>query len=161
MGYYLADKIYPEWATFVKTVNASQSDASQSAEDKLFSQRQESVRKDVEKAFGVLQARFDIVCRPARLWKQADVINIMQACVILHNMIVEDEKEAVIDVLDLNDNPSAMIVMPPEVRTNDNPDPSYAEALRRNLAIKARPTHRQLKKDLIEHIWQRYGNKEK
>jgi hypothetical protein len=52
-------------------------------------------------------------------------------------------------------------VIPPEVRTNDNPDPSYAEALRRNLAIKARPTHKQLKKDLIEHIWQRYGNKEK
>jgi HD superfamily phosphohydrolase YqeK len=99
MGYYLADKIYPEWAAFVKTVNAPQS-----AEDKLFSQRQESVRKDVEKAFGVLQARFDIVRRPARLWKQADVINIMQACVILHNMIVEDEKDAVTDVLDLNDN---------------------------------------------------------
>jgi hypothetical protein len=156
MGYYLADKIYPEWAAFVKTVNAPQS-----VEDKLFSQRQESVRKDVEKAFGVLQARFDIVRRPARLWKQADVINIMQACVILHNMIVEDEKEAVTDVLDLNDNPSATIVIPPEVRTNDNPDPSYAEALRRNLAIKARPTHRQLKTDLIEHIWQHYGNKEK
>jgi hypothetical protein len=85
----------------------------------------------------------------------------MQACVILHNMIVEDEKEADTDVLDSNDNPSATIAIPPEVRTNDNRDPSYAEALRRNLAIKARPTHRQLKKDLIEHIWQRYGNKEK
>jgi hypothetical protein len=59
MGYYLADKIYPEWATFVKTVNAPQS-----AEDKLFSQRQETVRKDVEKAFGVLQTRFDLVRRP-------------------------------------------------------------------------------------------------
>ncbi|EEE54595.1 hypothetical protein OsJ_01811 [Oryza sativa Japonica Group] len=51
-------------------------------------------------------------------------------------------------------------VIPPEVRTNDDPNPSFAEALRRNSAIKARPTHRQLKKDLIEHIWQRYGNKE-
>jgi hypothetical protein len=126
----------------------------------LFSQRQESVRKDVEKAFGVLQACFDIVRRPARLWKQVDIINIMQACVILHNMIVEDEKEAVTYVLDLNENPSATIVIPPEVRANDNPDPSYAKALRRNLAIKARPPDRQLKKDLIDHIWQRYGNKE-
>jgi hypothetical protein len=75
-------------------------------------------------------------------------------------MIVEDEKEGIMDVLDLNENPSATIVIPPEVRTNENPDPSYAEALRKNLAIKARPTHRQLKKDLIAHIWQRYGNKE-
>jgi hypothetical protein len=32
--------------------------------------------------------------------------------------------------------------------------------LRRNSAIKAYPTHRKLKKNLIEHIWQRYGNKE-
>ena len=68
--------------------------------------------------------------------------------------------DSVRDVLDLNENPSATIVIPPEVRTNDDPNPSFAEALRRNSAIKARPTHRQLKKDLIEHIWQRYGNKE-
>ena len=59
----------------------------------------------------------------------------------------------------LNENPSATIVLPPEVRTSDNPNPCFAEVLHRNSAIKARPTHRKLKKDLIEHIWQRYGNK--
>ncbi|CAN6338303.1 unnamed protein product [Urochloa humidicola] len=154
MGYYLADRIYPEWAVFVKTVSAPQS-----VEDKLFALKQEGARKDVECAFSVLQSRFDIVRRPSRLWKQADVINIMQACVILHNMIVKDEKEAIRDVLDLNESPSATIVLPPEVCTNDNPNPNFAEVLRRNSAIKARPTHRQLKKDLIKHIWQRYGRK--
>ncbi|CAO2204234.1 unnamed protein product [Urochloa humidicola] len=154
MGYYLADGIYPEWAVFVKTVHAPQT-----VEDKLYALKQEGAKKDVECAFGVLQSRFDIVRRPSRLWKQGDVINVMQACVILHNMIVEDEKEAIRDVLDLNYNPSATIVLPPEVRTNANPN--FAEALRRNSAIKARLTHRKLKKDLIEHIWQRYGNKEK
>jgi hypothetical protein len=117
MGYYLADRIYPEWAVFVKTVTAPQL-----AEDKLFALKQEGARKDVECAFGVLQSRFDIIRRPARLWKQGDVINIMQACVILHNMIVEDEKEAIRDVLDLNYNPSATIVLPPEVQRSDNPD---------------------------------------
>jgi len=154
MGYYLADRIYPEWAVFVKTVTAPQSE-----EDKLFALMQEGARKDVERTFGVLQSRFDIVRRPARLWKQGDVINIMQVVVILHNMIVEDEKESIREVLDLNENPSATIVLPPEVRTSDNPNPCFAEVLRRNSAIKARPTHRKLKKDLIEHIWQRYGNK--
>ncbi|TVU13235.1 hypothetical protein EJB05_40770, partial [Eragrostis curvula] len=156
MGYYLADRIYPEWAVFVKTVSNPQS-----VEDKLYSSKQVGARKDVECVFGVLQARFDIVRRPTRLWKQADVINIMQACVILHNMIVEDEKESIRDVLDLNYKPSATIVIPPEVHTNENPNPIFAEALRRNSAIKAQPTHRKLKTDLIEHIWQRYGNKEK
>jgi hypothetical protein len=73
-------------------------------------------------------------------------------------MIVEDEKEAGTNVSDLNENPSAKIVIPPKVSTNDNIDPSYAEVLRRNFAIKARQTH---KRDLIDHIWQRYGNKEK
>jgi len=40
----------------------------------------------------VLQSRFDIVNHPAWFWKPSDVVNIMQACIILHNMIVEDEK---------------------------------------------------------------------
>ena len=83
----------------------------------------------------------------------------MQACVIFPNMIVEDENDSIREVLDLNENPSATIVLPPEVRTSDNPNSTFAEVLRRNSTIKARPTHRKFKEDLIEHIWQRYGNK--
>ena len=64
MGYYLADKIYPKWAVFVKTISAPQTD-----EDKLFALMQEGAKKDVECAFGVLQSRFYIVRRPSRLWK--------------------------------------------------------------------------------------------
>ncbi|XP_066385521.1 uncharacterized protein [Miscanthus floridulus] len=132
MGYYLADKIYPEWAVFVKTISAPQTD-----EDKLFALMQEGARKDVECAFGVLQSRFDIVRRPSRLWKQGDVINIMQAYAILHNMIVEDEKELVRVSLDLNENASATIVLPSEVHTSDNSNPCFTEVLRRNSAIQA------------------------
>ena len=102
----------------MKTISAPQTD-----EDKLFALKQEGARKDVECAFGVLQSRFDIVRRPSRLWKQGDVINIMQACVILHNMIVEDEKELVRVSLDLSVNPSAIIVLSPKVRTSDSRQP--------------------------------------
>ncbi|XP_074277043.1 uncharacterized protein LOC141600698 [Silene latifolia] len=41
MGYYLADGIYPGWATFVKTISAPQIQ-----KHKLFATRQESCRKD-------------------------------------------------------------------------------------------------------------------
>ncbi|XP_074352013.1 uncharacterized protein LOC141691173 [Apium graveolens] len=56
MGYYLADGIYPPYSTFVKTVSAPQGN-----KRKHFAQMQESARKDVERAFGVLQARFAVV----------------------------------------------------------------------------------------------------
>ncbi|XP_020148119.2 uncharacterized protein [Aegilops tauschii subsp. strangulata] len=46
-GYYLADGIYPQWSTFVKTISNSQ----------------------------------------GKLWE------VMTACVIMHNMIVEDERD--------------------------------------------------------------------
>ena len=59
--HYLADGIYPEWAVFVKTIPLPQTDI-----DKLFARHQEGARKDVERAFGVLQSRFSIVRRPAR-----------------------------------------------------------------------------------------------
>jgi hypothetical protein len=111
-----------------------------------------SVRKDVECAFGVLQSRFNIVRRPARLWKRKDVVNIMQACVILHNMIVEDEKEMAIIPLDLNENPGASMSLPPEVSNQVNS--CFADVLQRNAEIRNHSKHIELKNDLVEHIWQ-------
>jgi hypothetical protein len=54
---------------------------------------QAAVRKDVERAFGVLQARFAIVRGPAHFWDKNTLREIMNACIIMHNMIVEDERD--------------------------------------------------------------------
>ncbi|CAL8112514.1 unnamed protein product [Prunus armeniaca] len=61
MGYYLADGIYPKWATLVQSIRHPENVA-----EEYFSTKQEVYRKDVERAFGILQARFAIVRQPAR-----------------------------------------------------------------------------------------------
>ncbi|BAC57632.1 ribosomal protein-like [Oryza sativa Japonica Group] len=147
-GYYLADGIYPDWASFMKSISLPQTE-----KHKLFAERQEGARKDVEQAFGVLQARFNIVRCPVKKWKRKSVGKIMLACVILPNMIVEDEREDAICDIDLNRIPRTSIVLPPEVTSGDNP--CFTDVLRRKSAIRACSVHTQLITDLIEHIWRR------
>uniref|UniRef100_A0A0D3BLG2 DDE Tnp4 domain-containing protein n=1 Tax=Brassica oleracea var. oleracea TaxID=109376 RepID=A0A0D3BLG2_BRAOL len=53
----------------------------------------EGYQKDIERAFGVLQARFKIIREPARMWEISDLAIIMRSCIILHNMIVENERD--------------------------------------------------------------------
>jgi len=86
MGYYLADEIYLNWSTFVKIIPRPLG-----AKRKYFASKQESARKDVERAFGVLQSCFAIVRGPVRYWDEETLANIMKACIIMHNMIIEDE----------------------------------------------------------------------
>jgi len=50
---------------------------------------QEGCRKDVERAFGVLQAKWHILVRPSRFWKKSAMREIFLCCVVLHNMMVE------------------------------------------------------------------------
>jgi len=89
MAYYLSDGIYPSYPAFVKSIRLPQSEP-----DKLFEKVQEGCRKDIELAFGVLQARFKIIPEPTRLWDIVDLGIIMRSCIILPNMIVEDERDS-------------------------------------------------------------------
>ncbi|GJT82889.1 ALP1-like protein [Tanacetum coccineum] len=85
--YYLADGIYPQWVTFVKSFTVAND-----AKHSYFKKRQESARKDVERAFGVLQGRWGIIQQPARQYHVNNIRRIMYSCIILHNMILEDQK---------------------------------------------------------------------
>jgi hypothetical protein len=53
---------------------------------------QAAARKDVERAFGVLQARWEIVKNPCRQYDLHTITNIMICCIILYNMIIDDEQ---------------------------------------------------------------------
>nr|KAJ0214982.1 hypothetical protein LSAT_V11C300148690 [Lactuca sativa] len=89
-GYYLGDGIYPEYATFFKSFSFPADEKRQ-----LFKLAQESVRKDVERAFGVLKQKRHIIKHPARSWDRAKLTKVLTACVILHNMIIEEEGRAI------------------------------------------------------------------
>ena len=51
----------------------------------------------MERAFEILQAQFAIVRGPARFWDQEILWYIMTACVIMHNMIIENERGQALD----------------------------------------------------------------
>jgi len=52
MGYYLTDGIYPKYATLIQSISEPRG-----PKHKHFAKMQEAYRKDVERAFGVLQAQ--------------------------------------------------------------------------------------------------------
>jgi Plant transposon protein len=83
--YVLADGIYPPWRVLIQTISKA---ARASPADHAFSNLQEAIRKDIERAFGVLQSRFSWTKTTCGLWKEDDIGNAFKTCVILHNMTI-------------------------------------------------------------------------
>ena len=73
--------------------------------------------------------------------------DVVLACIILHNMIVEDEKERDIleENLDLNVPPSSSTVQKLEFSLNQNVP--LERALQKDTSIRDRSAHRRLKND--------------
>jgi Plant transposon protein len=80
----LVDGIYPGIARFVKTISFPVG-----ATAKLFAEWQEATRKDVERAFGVLTRKFQILAKPIEYWDLEDIKRIIAGCILMHNMMVE------------------------------------------------------------------------
>ncbi|XP_073307089.1 uncharacterized protein [Primulina huaijiensis] len=149
MGYYLADGIYPKWATLVQTIHNPQG-----PKKKYFVARQKSCRKDVERAFGVLQPKWTIITGPARVWSKQVLHDIMTTCIIMHNMIIEDERELNVPVTDYRE---ALI---PDVEMARDEHARFQEFLARHRKIKDKSAHYALRDALIDHLWEEYSNSE-
>ena len=149
MGYYLTDGIYPEWVTLVKSIK-EKNGVPLTRKEAHFTKAQEAARKDIERAFGVLQARFAIVHGPARFWDKKTLMNIMKCCVILHNMILEDERG--LNLPCFYDNVGT--------RVQPERNPSRIRAfLQAHREIEDATTHGRLRDDLIEHHLQLDGRR--
>ena len=81
----LVDGIYPRYSRFVKGIPMPLT-----AQEIAFTEWQESSRKDIERAFGVLQCRFQVMARPFHAISLVKMSNTVSACLIMHNMSVSD-----------------------------------------------------------------------
>ena len=150
--YYLTDGIYPRWRIFVQSYNDPST-----AKEKFFSARQESVRKSVERVFGVLFQRFGILRAPSRLWRKEDMRYVISACVIIHNMIVEHRKHGYAYSTSWGGAISDQI--PTELRRVSGANGRRAQVAHWRSIEQVEDSSQffELRKSLVDHIWEMKG----
>jgi hypothetical protein len=118
----------------------------QQEKHRFFSMKQASMRKDVECAFGLLKKRFSILAIPDRSYSQRTLDLIMRACIILHNMIIDDERD---DNYDENYHTVTSVVAQPV--TYEAPA-SLTTIFQREAHLISGLIFLNLQSDLIEHV---------
>lgn len=83
--YFLVDGIYPRYSRLLKAVKHPFFE-----DEKKFSEWQEGARKDIERAFGVLQCRWKCMCSPFYYMDQQCIYQMVTSCLIFHNMCVQE-----------------------------------------------------------------------
>jgi hypothetical protein len=83
--YILVAGIYPKYSRFVKGMKELII-----KKERIMTSWQEGARKDIERAFGILQSKFQWIARPIHLLSLSDISNRVAACLILHNILVSD-----------------------------------------------------------------------
>ncbi|CAL2270818.1 unnamed protein product [Prunus armeniaca] len=143
-GYYLADGIYPRWTTF-------------------------GYRKDVERCFGILQARWAIIRGAACMFDEEVLRSIMMTCIIRHNMIVEDEYDYEAEEVYEPDPMNTALTRIYEKPIGPNGAPVEHEPLVRDglfmnrminryTEMQSSYIHERHQVDLMEHLWAVKGN---
>lgn len=84
--YYLMDGIYQKFSTFIQSITYPTT-----SKEKLFAQRPEAARKDVECTYQMLQIKWSITQGFVRYWNKHDLCRIMKMYILLYYMIIKDE----------------------------------------------------------------------
>ncbi|XP_008219705.1 PREDICTED: uncharacterized protein LOC103319891 [Prunus mume] len=127
--------------------------------------------KDVERCFDILQARWLIVRGAARMFDEEIIRNIMMTCIILHNMIVEDEYDydagEVYERDPMNtaltriyERPMGLSGEPFEPEPLVRDDRFMTRMIDRYTEMQSSYIHERRKLDLMEHLWAVSGNED-
>jgi hypothetical protein len=146
MWYYLVDGIYPPWATLISGIPQAQS-----TKQKYFTIKQSEYRKDVERAFGVLHAKYAIMKGPTMQWSVEDFKYFVDCVIIWYNMgIVYESGMEELRIEDYDD------ATRPSLDPNWNV-PNVQQLIDRHRQIQSRVGNEQLKADLacLEPVWRK------
>lgn len=141
-GYYLTDGIYPDWPTLVSSISHCADERTA-----LFAARQESCRKDIERAFGRLKNTWHILAGRTEIWSVTKMQSVMTTCMIIHNMTIRDQLHA---------SHTACLQAASQARQSPRHGSrvySVAEIASHMRSVRDEALHNQLKHALIEHIW--------
>ena len=83
--YILIDGIYPHLSCFVHCIKQAIQE-----KDKVYIAWQEGAIKDNERAFGMMQSKWQFLARPMHQLSLQQIGCCMQSCMILHNMCVSN-----------------------------------------------------------------------
>jgi hypothetical protein len=111
---------------------------------------QESCRKDIERAFGVLQARWAVLRGPAYGWDRNRLTEIITACIIMHNMIVKDKGQFAANT-DFGDTTSG-------IESSQLIQEGRSEWVINHFDLRQQQRSLTLQNDLVEHLWARRGS---
>jgi hypothetical protein len=85
----LVDDIYLAYSIFINSINHDP----QNKKEKYFATCQEPCHKDIKRAFSVLKQQFQILQSPIKSWYWEDIMDIMDVCILVHNMIIENHRQ--------------------------------------------------------------------
>ena len=159
LAYFLADGIYPDYPYVMKTIPEPVN-----MKQKLFARVQEGARKDVERAFGRLHAKWHILKNAGRSHKLHYLKNIWLACIILHNMTLRDQQSAELQ----RREGTVSIVAVDETGVLGECEPlrdeaffashSYEGILGKRKHMENRGICHLMQRALVEHVWQKFGS---
>ncbi|KAL8518781.1 hypothetical protein ACS0TY_009947 [Phlomoides rotata] len=92
---------------------------------------------------------------PGHFWYKSNLKEIMITCIILHNMIVEHEEDMTMYWSDETITNNINNVYNPSVIQGSTE--AFTRYLNARSELLDKHKHQQLQKDLVEHVWARYG----
>jgi len=91
-----------------------------------------------------------------RLWDIADLGIIMRPCIILHNMIVEDERDTYAQRWTDFEQSEGSGSSAPQLYSTEVL-PTFASHVHARSELRDSNVHHELQADLVKHIWTKFG----